>query len=125
MVGQIQQHADGPENKITFPLIVLEDFNASIGSVTSAGIGSRGESEEDANGKDLRLLIGKSALMPLPPLTVYTRETISLTHPLATTIHARIMFWLTKVGNMPSPLPLLKTELTSQSFESRSPCCIC
>ena len=63
MVGQGQQSADGPENKTKFPLIVLGDFNASIGSVTSAGIGSRGESEEDANGKDLRLPVGKSALI--------------------------------------------------------------
>ena len=63
MVGQGQQHAYGPENNTKCPFIVLGDFNASIGSVTSAGIGSRGESEEDANGKDLRLLIGKSALI--------------------------------------------------------------
>ena len=53
----------GRKHKTKFPLIVLGDFNASIGSVTSAGIGPRGESEEDANGKDLRLLIGKSALI--------------------------------------------------------------
>ena len=61
---------------------MLGDFNASIGSVTSAGIGSRAESEEDANGKYLRLLIGKSSLIaPSTFDSLHTGDNFTYTSP--------------------------------------------
>ena len=72
----------GRKNKTKFPLIVLGDFNASIGSTTSAGIGSRGESEECANGKDFRLLIGKSSLIaPSTFDNLHTGDNFTYTSP--------------------------------------------
>ena len=72
----------GCKNKTKFPLIVLGDFNSSIGSITSAGIGSLGESEEDANGKDLRLLSGKSSFVaPSTFDTMHTGDNFTYTSP--------------------------------------------
>ena len=44
-----------------YPLIVLADINAAVGSRSSLGIGQHGLTEENKHGADLRRFIGEAA----------------------------------------------------------------